>query len=162
MKQARDRGVNIELDIMGDGEDLEKFKSLAAELGLNDAAHFVGIVPYGKPLFDAWAKTHVMIITNLTAEISRNVLLAMARGLPLIMYANPGTDELIRTSGAGSLVPKGDIDALAKAFEHAAAHRTELATQAARGLATAAKNTLDATHRRRAQLARSLFQSNNS
>ena len=57
----------------------------AAELNLNDVVRFSGTVPYGKPLFDAWADANVMVITNLTAEISRNVLLGMARGLPLIV-----------------------------------------------------------------------------
>ena len=135
MKLAHDRGVRIELTVMGDGEDLDKFKSLAAELELNDIAHFVGTVPYGKPLFDAWAKTHVMVITNLTAEISRNVMLSMARGLPLIMYANPGTDELIRTSGAGTLVPKGNIDALANRFRtrRHQPHRTRHPSRSRRG-----------------------------
>jgi glycosyltransferase involved in cell wall biosynthesis len=156
LKQARDRGARIELDVLGEGDDLEKFKALATELGLNDVVRFGGTVPYGKPLFDAWANAHVMVITNLTAEISRNVLLAMARGLPLVMYANPGTDELIRTSGAGILVPTGDVDALARAFEQLAADREKLAQMAANGLATARTKTLDATHRARAGLAASL------
>ena len=156
MKQARDRGARIELDVLGEGDDLPKFKSLATELGLDDVVRFLGVVPYGKPLFDAWAAAHVMVITNLTAEISRNVLLSMARGLPLVMYANPGTDELIRSSGAGVLVPTGDVDALARAFEQVASDRAALAQMAAKGLAIARVKTLDATHRQRAHLAASL------
>lgn len=157
MKQARDRGAQLELTVLGDGEDLESFERLSRELGLDDVVRFAGTVPYGKPLFDIWADAHVMVITNLTAEISRNVLLAMARGLPLVMYANPGTDELIRSNDAGVLVPRGDIDALAKAFEHAAANRAGLARMCENGLRTARKNTLDATHRRRAELAAGLL-----
>jgi glycosyltransferase involved in cell wall biosynthesis len=156
LRQARDRGAQIELDVLGEGDDLGKFKTLATELGLNDVVRFGGTVPYGKPLFDAWSNAHVMVITNLTAEISRNVLLAMARGLPLVMYANPGTDELIRASGAGVLVPTGDVDALSRAFEDAATDRDTLSEMAARGLATARTKTLDATHRKRALLAASL------
>jgi glycosyltransferase involved in cell wall biosynthesis len=156
LKQARDRGARLELDVLGEGDDLARFKALATELALDDVVRFGGTVPYGKPLFDAWSAAHVMVITNLTAEISRNVLLSMARGLPLIMYANAGTDELIRASGAGVLVPTGDVDALARAFEQAASDRAALAAQAAKGLATARTKTLDATHRKRAQLAASL------
>ena len=156
MKQALDRGAKLELDVMGDGEDLPRFKALSAELGLDDVVRFAGTVPYGKPLFDAWADAHVMVITNLTAEISRNVLLAMARGLPLGMYANAGTDELLRTSGAGVIVPTGDVNALSQALERAARDRAALADMAQRGLATARTKTLDATHRERARLAASL------
>jgi len=157
MRKAIDRGSKLELEVMGDGDDLPTFKKLTTELNLEDVVRFTGTVPYGKPLFDAWANAHVMVITNLTAEISRNVLLAMARGLPLVMYANAGTDNLLRTSGAGSLVPTGDTDALADAFVHAASDRNALSEMAARGLATARINTLDATHRRRAELAVSLL-----
>jgi glycosyltransferase involved in cell wall biosynthesis len=157
IRQARDRGTKLEFDVMGDGGDLPAFKALASELKLDDIVRFTGTVPYGLPLFDAWSKSHVMVITNLTAEISRNVLLSMSRGLPLIMYGNPGTDELIRTSGAGVLVPKGDIDALSRAFDDAATNRNALAEMASRGLATARQNTLDVTHRRRATLAAGLI-----
>jgi len=157
MRQSLDRGVKLELNVLGDGDDLERFKSLAIELKLNDVVRFSGTVPYGQPLWDAWAQSHVMVITNLTAEISRNVLLSMARGLPLIMYANPGTDDLIRQSGAGILVPRGDINALSQSFEQAARDRSALALMCKKGLDIARKNTLDATHRRRAQLAADLF-----
>jgi hypothetical protein len=97
-----------------------------------------------------------MVITNLTAEISRNVLLSMARGLTLIMYANAGTDDLIRSSGAGMLVPTGDIGQLSQAFESAARDRAALAEMARNGLTVARTKTLDATHRDRAHLAASL------
>jgi glycosyltransferase involved in cell wall biosynthesis len=158
MHQARQRGTRLELTVMGDGEDLGKFKSLATELKLNDVVTFAGTVPYGQPLFDAWANADVMVITNLTAEISRNVLLALARGLPLIMYANPGTDALIRDHACGISVPTGDIAALAEAFERACRDRAVLADMAQRGLALARTRTLDATHRRRAELAAQLFE----
>ena len=58
------------------GDDLAEFKRLAHdELKLGDAVQFLGTVPYGPALFDAWSSAHLMTITNLTAEISRNVLL---------------------------------------------------------------------------------------
>lgn len=157
MQQARQRGSRVELTVMGDGEDLAKFKALAAELKLNGAVSFAGTVPYGAALFEAWAKAHVMVITNLTAEISRNVLLALARGLPLIMYANPGTDALIRDHDCGISVATGDIAALAVAFEQGYRDRAMLAGMAQRGLALARTRTLDATHRRRAELAAQLL-----
>jgi glycosyltransferase involved in cell wall biosynthesis len=157
MRQAIDRGARLELNVMGDGEDLPRFKALAAELRLDDVVRFSGTVPYGQPLFDAWSQAHVMVVTNLTAEISRNVLLAMARGLPLVMYSNPGTDDLIRRSGAGMLVATGDVDALSRALEQAAGDRGLLSSMCAAGVSAARNNTLDATHRRRAELAISVL-----
>jgi len=108
--------------------------------------------------FDPTASGDAENRSRVTAEaISRNVLLAMARGLPLVMYSNPGTDELIHQSGAGILVPTGDVDALSRALEQAAGDREALAAMCAAGVSAARKNTLDATHRRRAELAAALL-----
>jgi glycosyltransferase involved in cell wall biosynthesis len=137
-----------------------QFRQLAQGLGLDERiVRFRGTVAYGKPLFDAWSESQVMVITNLTAEISRNVLLGLARGLPLIMYRNPGTDRLVESADAGLLAPTGNVDALADAMVRAAADRETLAGCARRGWALACGNTLDACHRRRAELARSVIES---
>jgi glycosyltransferase involved in cell wall biosynthesis len=156
MRQALDRGARLELTVMGDGEDLPRFQALASELKLNEFVRFSGSVPYGSPLFDIWAKSHIMLITNLTAEISRNVLLSMARGLPPVMYANPGTDELVRQCGAGVIVPRGNVAALAAAMEFAAKQRADLANKIPRGVESAGACTLEKTHQRRAALAAAL------
>ena len=160
MRAAIDGGARLELDVMGDGEDLPEFRKLAAELKLDDVVTFAGTVPYGAALFERWAKAQVMVVTNLTAEISRNVLLSMARGLPLVTYQNPGTDALIRDSGAGILVPTGDVDALAAALRRAFDNRAALAEMMRRGVETARNKTLESTHGVRAQLAASLFPEN--
>ena len=157
MRVAIDAGAKLELNVLGDGEDLPRFKALCSELDLDNVVTFSGTVAYGKPLFDAWTHSHVMVITNLTAEISRNVLLAMARGLPLIMYSNAGSDDLLRESAAGWIVPNGDINELGSALVRAAQDRQSLTALAARGLALAQTKTLDATHRQRAELAARLL-----
>jgi glycosyltransferase involved in cell wall biosynthesis len=152
LRGAVDKGANLQLDILGGGEDLPRFQSLAGELGLNGRANFVGSVPYGQPLFDEWSKRHVMVVTNLTSEFSRNLLLAMARGLPLITYSNPG-DGLVEPNGAGIIVPMGDIGRLTDALLAADRDRDRLAELAGRALLLARETTLQGCHQRRAQLA---------
>ena len=149
---ARQRGAVVELDVLGEGEDLPRFRALAAELKLDGAVRFAGTVPYGKPLFDAWDARHCLVVTNLTSEFSRNLLLGMARGLPLITYDNPG-DGLIAPNGAGVIVPKGNEAALADAIYDAWQDRERLANVAAIALPIARQTTLQSTHARRAALA---------
>jgi glycosyltransferase involved in cell wall biosynthesis len=156
MALARDRGAACTLDVYGDGEDLESFRAKARELGLADAVRFRGRVAYGAPLFAEWARGQVMVVTNLTAETSRNVLLGAARGLPLIMYRNPGADALVEPRNAAWLVPAGDVQALAGAFVRAHRERDELVKLARAGRRLASETTLDACHRRRAELAAAL------
>ena len=155
--KLRDQGVAVQLTVMGDGEDMDEFRRLAVALDATDIVHFAGSVPYGSQLFDAWAEADIMLVTNLTAEISRNVLLGLARGLPLVTYENPGTDTLLRAGRAASIVPKGDVDQLVQAIAAMNCDRAHLADLAERGLQLARANTLDATHQRRADLAAGLL-----
>ena len=154
MKQAIAAGADVRLDIYGEGDDLPAFKNLASELRLVDAVRFHGQVPYGESFFRQLQEAHVMVITNLTAEISRNVMIAMALGLPLIIYRNPGTDRLIEQSNAGILVPQGDEAALANAFVEAHRDRARLWKIIENGLVAARGNTLDGCHQRRVQIFR--------
>ena len=158
--KCRRLSVPVELDVLGAGTDLDVFKQLAAEEGVADAVHFRGTVPYGKPLFDAWGEFDALVVANLTAEISRNVLLGAARGLALVTYRNPGTDKLLTDSGAGVLVPRGEVDALADAFLRLHQNRYRLVELGEKGLKLARGKTLDATHRRRAELAAGLVKEN--
>jgi len=151
-RRAIDRGANLELEVIGDGEDLPRYQTLAGELALGPRVRFIGAVPYGTPLFDAWRRHDVLVVTNLTSEFSRNLLLAMARGLPLITYSNPG-DAIVEPSGAAIVVPMGDVEALAGALVEAERDRQRLAQLAGRALELVRDLTLEECHRRRAELA---------
>ncbi|HTL28835.1 MAG TPA: glycosyltransferase family 4 protein [Tepidisphaeraceae bacterium] len=152
MKRAIAGGARLELEVLGDGEELSKYKALATELGLDSAVRFSGTIPYGPRLFDNWATQHVMVITNLTSEFSRNIILGMARGLPLLTYSNPG-DALVEENNAGLVVPMGDIEKLSEAMLEADKNRERLAPLVAKGVDLARERTLDRCHQRRAELA---------
>jgi glycosyltransferase involved in cell wall biosynthesis len=160
MAAARAKGAALELEVYGDGEDLATFRELARGLGLSEVVRFQGSVPYGRELFEHLRRSQVMMITNLTPEISRNVLLAMALGLPILGYRNSGTDELLSQSGAGVLVPPGDVEALANALVAAAEDRESLARRARGGRAVAGEKTLEGCHRERAQLVAKMLREN--
>ncbi|MBK7875214.1 MAG: glycosyltransferase [Planctomycetes bacterium] len=159
MKAAMDRGANLELDVYGEGEDLPAFKAQAQSLGLGARVRFHGAVPYGAEIFARLAGSQMMLVTNLTPEISRNVLLAMALGLVLVAYQNPGTDDLVRDHGAGLLVRAGSVDELARTLLEAERDRAPLVTCLRNARELASRNTLEATHQRRAQLAVDLARS---
>jgi glycosyltransferase involved in cell wall biosynthesis len=152
MKRAIDRGAKLQFEVLGDGEDLPRYKALATELGLDANVKFSGTIPYGPKLFENWATQHVMVITNLTSEFSRNIVLGMARGLPLITYTNPG-DALVEANNAGFVVPMNDIEKLSDAMIEASTNRERLVELAAKGVELARERTLDRCHQRRAELA---------
>lgn len=152
---ARAQGARIRLLVIGDGTSLTSYRALASELGLQQEVEFCGAVPYGEALFQLWDRAHATVITNLTAEISRSVLLSMARGIPLIMYENPGTDAML-PAAATSLAPSGDVTALADRFLQHFRERSGLSSQLRLAHRFAAENSLETCHRKRAELARDL------
>jgi glycosyltransferase involved in cell wall biosynthesis len=153
LAQARSRGAAIELVVLGEGEELENNRRLAKDLGIEGAVDFRGKVAYGEALFNEWDTCDAMVIANLTAEISRNFFLSLARGLPVIMYRNPATDALVESSQAGLLVEHGSVEGLAAAFERLYHDRSLVNRAAANGVELARQHTLDNCHRRRASLA---------
>jgi glycosyltransferase involved in cell wall biosynthesis len=153
MAIAVGQGANLELTVIGDGADLANYRDLAVTLGLSERTRFLGAVPYGEELFAQLQQAHALLITNLTSEISRNVLLGMALGLPLILYRNSGTDALIESHQAGLLVPSGQIEALAQALLDADRNRLQLAQCMTNGLKVAHAQTIEMTHMHRAELA---------
>lgn len=151
---ARAQGSTAELDVFGEGDALDDYRALAAKLGVEGAVRFRGTVPYGPAFFDAIDACQAIVITNLTAEISRNVAMGMARGLPLVIYRNEGSDAMVERSGAGVLVPTGDVAALARVIGELDADRGRLVTMMERGIADAPQRTLAGCHRQRAALVR--------
>jgi glycosyltransferase involved in cell wall biosynthesis len=154
--KARRLATNVEFDVLGDGDDLQTFKDLAHHEHVEQHVRFLGTVPYGPELWQKWDEADVMVITNLTAEISRNVLLAAARGLPIITYTNAGTDDMLNSADAAIQVPRGDVDRLADAFIDAHRNRKRLAQLAMNGWKLARSKNLDETHRQRATRAAEL------
>jgi glycosyltransferase involved in cell wall biosynthesis len=157
MAIARERHhIPLELDIYGDGEQHADYETLARELHLADSVRFRGSVPYGPQLFETWRDKHVLILTNLTSEFSRNIILGMARGLPLVTYDNPA-DALVAPNDAGLIAPMGNVEQLAQRMAEAHRDREKLATLAQIGWDLARQRTLDACHRQRAQLVAQVF-----
>jgi gamma-glutamyl:cysteine ligase YbdK (ATP-grasp superfamily) len=64
---------------------------------------------------------------------------------------------LLRDNNAAVIVPKGNVDALANAIAKLSRDRAKLVELAENGLKLASVKTLDATHRRRAELAAGLM-----
>ena len=151
--------VPVELDVMGEGADLEVFKQAAAEENIAGAVRFLGTVPAGDATFQAWIDRDALVVATLAAEVSRVAVSAAARGLAVVAYRNGGTDRLL--AGAAVPVPRGEVDALADALLRLHQNRYRLEELGAKGLRLARSMTLDAAHRRRANLAAGLLKAEN-
>jgi len=155
--KARALGIDIQLDVYGDGEDLELFRDLAADLGRGSSVEFKGVIPYGPKLFEVIRHANAIAVTNLTSEISRNVMLTLALGTPLISYFNAGTKDLLNCENSVVVSPDSDDD-LVHAMISLQKAPGLCAKLAVNGIEVAKTNTLDATHRRRMELARQVVE----
>jgi len=102
--------TRLRLVIVGDGPLRAEIDAILARGGARDLAWLPGVRDDVAPIlgtFDAF------VLPSLAEGISNTVLEAMASGLPVIASDVGGNRELIEPGVTGSLVPVGDVDALA-------------------------------------------------
>lgn len=102
------------LVILGEGGDREKLRSLADSLGIASYVHLLGY----KANALAYMRQAAAFVLSSRAEGFGNVIVeALACGAPVISTDCPhGPREILADGRFGTLVPVGDIDALAQAI----------------------------------------------
>jgi glycosyltransferase involved in cell wall biosynthesis len=105
--------LKITLDMVGDGEDMEKMKALAKELKLNNI-NFIGRLS-GEKLINAYRNADVFILPSDKEGMPLVLLEAMAAGLPIIGSDVLGINELIK--GVGILVKDPNPENFARAID---------------------------------------------
>jgi len=102
------------LVILGEGDDREELQGLAVSLGIAPYVHFLGYAH--NPL--AYMRQAAVFVLSSIAEGFGNVLVeALACGTPVISTDCPhGPREILDGGRYGTLVPIGDVDALARAI----------------------------------------------
>lgn len=113
--------------LVGAGPDADRFRALAAELGLGDAVRFPGALPARQ----AFAMGRLMVVPSRAESLPYIVLEAGAAGLPLVATAVGGMAEILGDD-AGLLVAPGDAEALATAIARRLDDRTAADDAAAR------------------------------
>jgi glycosyltransferase involved in cell wall biosynthesis len=112
---ARLGDTRVHLLVAGGGELLEGFRARAAEAGAADRVHFLGPVPHAQ-LPEVLRASDLFLLTTEPPESFGIVLIeAMAAGLPVIATDYPGVRAVV-DDGTGTLVPRGDPDAVGAAL----------------------------------------------
>lgn len=133
--ELRREGRRVRLKVGGAGEEQGLYRNLAAELGIADAAEFLGFIP-GPDLPAFYGSCHVFVLpsTDERREGFGLVLLeAMACGRAVVSTPIVGMHGDIRTHETGLLVPPQDPSALAGALRRLDEDRESLAAMGSRG-----------------------------
>lgn len=104
------------LVLVGDGDDRPRLQQLARDLGVSERAHFLsGLSP--EQLFACFAGCDVFALPSRGEGFGMVFLEAMACGKPVIGGAHGGIPDIVEDGVTGLLVPYGDAERLAQAFE---------------------------------------------
>jgi glycosyltransferase involved in cell wall biosynthesis len=140
VRETRSAVPAARLLIVGDGPERPRLEALVRGLGLGEAVEFAGALDRGSlegRMGAAWVQAMpgrwIEPFGNAAAE-------ALMRGTALVATEPGGAAELVRESGAGAVVRRGDVAALAEALAARLADRDLCETEGTSGRAWAVDN----------------------
>ena len=110
------RGVDVELEIAGEGPEGDALTALADRLRIRDRVTFRGWL-LSDDLHRAMHEATLMAQPSLIEGLPTTVEEAMALGTPIVGSSVGGIPELLDQGRAGMLVPPGDVSALTDALQ---------------------------------------------
>ena len=111
---ARD-GLDVELLVAGEGEELERLRDRARELGIADRVQLLGFVDERLKI-ELLRRAWVHVLTSPKEGWGLSNLEAAACGTPSVASDSPGLRESVVDGETGLLVPHGDVPALTRAL----------------------------------------------
>ncbi len=112
-----DRDIEVELDVLGDGEAREHLDTLVGQYALNEQVFFHGVVLEKQEFFD---RDGIFVYPSIWQEaFGISIIEAMSQGLVCVASRVGGIPEIITEDNQGILFDAGDPEALADAIEMA-------------------------------------------
>ncbi|MCJ7814609.1 MAG: glycosyltransferase family 4 protein [Xanthomonadales bacterium] len=103
--------------IVGEGNHLDTCKQLAEQLGMKNRVRFPGWVPHAE-LDSYYRSARLLAVPSRWPEPFGMVgIEAMARGRPVVAFANGGIPDWLDHGTTGFLIPAGDTSAMAAAIQ---------------------------------------------
>jgi glycosyltransferase involved in cell wall biosynthesis len=112
------RGIDLEVELVGDGKEREALKALAGKLGLSNRVSFRGWLPphqVRETMKQATLLVHPSI--GLGDAVPTVIKESMALGTPVVASSIAGIPELLDDGRCGVLVPPRNVEALAGAIQ---------------------------------------------
>lgn len=123
--RLKELGVPFDATWFGAGEMLPQMKAFVDANQLNGHVTIAGQV--ARPIiFKALFRADIFMFCHLTRESPRNVVEALAAGVPIIGFGSPFSKHLVEIHGGGLFVETGDVEALAQAIMNLNNNRKEL------------------------------------
>jgi glycosyltransferase involved in cell wall biosynthesis len=153
----RERGVAVQAELYGAGEQSSDLQALARRLELDQQVSFPGALPPGPATYDAIARGHLFVMPHRTSDFGRAFFDAMAGGTPVLAFRTPASADTVREGVDGLLAPCDDIEGYAAAIERFHHDRQLLVRCSCAARSRALQNTRTEWFRLRALWINSLF-----
>lgn len=111
----RDRGVDVQCTLVGDGPMRSAIEERAQELRLTASLTFTGSLE-PKRVAQMYKSADAVVLASLSEGVPVVLMEAMARGRPVVATRVGGVPELVEDGRSGLVVAPGDADALADAL----------------------------------------------
>ncbi|MEO0986352.1 MAG: glycosyltransferase [Cyanobacteria bacterium J06639_14] len=115
LSQLRQRYPDLQLTVVGDGQERPEIEASAQQLGLDKMVDFVGY----KSQADVRAylqQTDIFILPSFAEGVPVVLMEAMAAAVPVLTTRIAGVPELVEHGQSGWLVPPGDQQTLAESL----------------------------------------------
>lgn len=122
--QALSYCPDMNLILLGNGEEKEKLMALAQELGISGKVSFCESVNDVRPYLDA---ADIFVLPSMAEGISNSLLEAMSAGLACIATSVGGNPIALENGNCGLLVKPGNVDELASALSELGRQKDERA-----------------------------------
>jgi glycosyltransferase involved in cell wall biosynthesis len=116
--ELKKRGIDIEVELIGDGKEREALKALAGKLDLSNRVSFRGWLPPHE-VKDTMKQSTLLVHPSigLGDAVPTVIKESMALGAPVVASAIAGIPELLDGGRCGMLVPPRNVEALASAIQ---------------------------------------------
>ncbi|MFZ8831500.1 MAG: glycosyltransferase [Thermodesulfobacteriaceae bacterium] len=105
VKKLKEKGYNVNLNLVGDGELKAKMEELIQKFGLNKNVKMFGWIKDRRKLFEILKESDILVFTSKPGEgLGLTILEAMSQGLPIIATKCGGPEEVIEDGINGYLV----------------------------------------------------------
>ena len=105
VKKLKEKGYNVNLNLVGDGVLKAKMEKLIQKLGLNENVKMYGWIKDRRKIFEILRESDILVFTSKPGEgLGLTVLEAMSQGLPVIATRCGGPEEVIKDGINGYLV----------------------------------------------------------
>jgi glycosyltransferase involved in cell wall biosynthesis len=147
VSRLADLGVDVTLDLIGDGDAWAANEALAHALGIGARIRFCGYVPRDQ-IAAHYSAAHIFVLPSYNEGMSIATLEAMAAGLPVVITRTGGTAELVQDGVNGLTFNWADVDTLVTHLRGLSADRALARRMGVASRARAAQFTWDAAAER--------------